>query len=173
MQVMNGSVRWLGGLRIADTRVPTPQLAVILLGACALVLAIVLSRRRWLLVAAGWTVLAFSAFWICAVPPDPQLRHGILELTAFGQGDSILLVSPQGRTLLVDAGGMPFWMHSELDIGEDVVSPYLWSRGFHQLDMTSTHRKLSWKLAPCSAAGSTISKASAAAPIVFSIDFRR
>jgi competence protein ComEC len=25
-------------------------------------------------------------------------------------------------------------MHSELDIGEDVVSPYLWSRGFHQMD---------------------------------------
>jgi hypothetical protein len=53
LQIMNGSVRWLGGLRIADTRVPTPQLALILLGACALVLAIVLSRRRWLLVAGG------------------------------------------------------------------------------------------------------------------------
>jgi competence protein ComEC len=26
LQIINGSVRWLGGLRIADTRVPTPQL---------------------------------------------------------------------------------------------------------------------------------------------------
>ncbi len=32
LQAMNGSVRWLGALRIADTRVPTPQLIVILLG---------------------------------------------------------------------------------------------------------------------------------------------
>jgi competence protein ComEC len=95
-----------------------------------------------LFVAVGWTALALSAFWICAVPAHPKLRPGVLELTAIdvGQGDSILLVSPQGRAILVDAGGIPLWMHSELDIGEDVVSPYLWSRGFQRLDVVAlTH----------------------------------
>ncbi len=143
LHAMSGSVRWLGALRIADTRVPTPGLIVILLSAGAMVAAMVLSRRqRWWLVLTGWAALALSAFWICAIPPHPQVRAGVLELTAIdvGQGDSILLVSPQGHTLLVDAGGIPFWMHSELDIGEDVVSPYLWWRGFHQLDVVAlTH----------------------------------
>jgi competence protein ComEC len=36
--------------------------------------------------------------------------------------------------LLVDAGGLPRWVHSNLDIGEDVVSPYLWSRASSRLD---------------------------------------
>jgi competence protein ComEC len=51
-----------------------------------------------------------------------------------------LLVTPEGRTLLVDAGGLPFWTHSQMDIGEDVVSPYLWSRGISHLDaLVLTH----------------------------------
>jgi competence protein ComEC len=139
---ITGTVRWLGGLRVADTRVPTPGFAMVLLAGAALVLAMLLARRRPLLAAAGLVALTTSSLWICAVPPHLRFRPGVLEITAIdvGQGDSILLVSPLGHTLLVDAGGIPFWMHSEFDIGEDVVSPYLWSRGIHRLDAVAiTH----------------------------------
>jgi competence protein ComEC len=51
-----------------------------------------------------------------------------------GQADSSFLITPQGRTVLVDAGGHLGFVHSEFDIGEEVVSPYLWSRGLSRLD---------------------------------------
>jgi competence protein ComEC len=136
IQAMAGSVRWLGRLKMADTRVPTPGLFLMLLVGGILVLAMFLARRRAIFAAFGLLLLAGSALWICFVPSRPQVRHGVLEITSIdvGQGDSILVVSPTGQTYLVDAGGIPRWMHSDLDIGEDVVSPYLWSRGISRLD---------------------------------------
>jgi len=137
-----GSVRWLGAWRIADARVPTPDLIVVVVTAAALVLAMLLVRRRPWLAAMGLASLTACALWICFVPPHPHIEPGVLEVTSIdvGEGDSILLISPQGQSLLVDAGGIPHWMHSEIDIGEDVVSPYLWSRGIHHLDAVAvTH----------------------------------
>jgi competence protein ComEC len=62
-----------------------------------------------------------------------------------GQGDSLLAAMPQGQLLLIDAGGIPTFgrsRRSQLDIGEDVISPYLWTRSVRRLDavvMTHAH----------------------------------
>jgi len=71
-------------------------------------------------------------------------RHpGQLEISVIdvGQGDSILVVTPNGKTLLVDAGGLVGESpDSNFNMGEDVVSPVLWSRGIRRLDAVAlTH----------------------------------
>ncbi|HZP17670.1 MAG TPA: ComEC/Rec2 family competence protein, partial [Terriglobales bacterium] len=131
-----GSVRWLGGMRIADIRLPAPSLAMVLFAGAAIATCIFCIRRRaWIAVGGAGCLLA-STVLLWTVPPPEHFRSGALEMTAIdvGQGDSILLVLPDGNKLLVDAGGLPFWMHSQMDIGEDVVSAYLWARGFSRID---------------------------------------
>jgi len=66
----------------------------------------------------------------------PAMEQGVLEVTVIdvGQGDSILVVSPDGTTMLIDGGGSVGPVRSEFDFGEDVVSPYLWWRGLEHLD---------------------------------------
>jgi len=136
------TVTYLGGLRFAQTRVPDPAPVVALASASALLLAMLLARRRRAWAAAGLLALAISAAWLAWAPSRPHLQPGMLEITVIdvGQGDSILVVSPQGRTLLVDGGGTTGPTRSRFDVGEDVVSPYLWSRGLARLDAVAlTH----------------------------------
>lgn len=135
LDALTGTIRIIGHIRIADVRVPTPALAVSLAAAVAFALALLLARRRDV---AGLGIAALFATAACIVlfPPAPQWRSGTLEITAIdvGQGDSILLITPEGKTLLIDAGGMPGASHSDFNVGEEVVSPYLWSRGIRRLD---------------------------------------
>jgi competence protein ComEC len=136
LEGITGTVRWVGGVRAADLRVATPALATAAFAFLAIVLAIVVARRRLAVAALGLLPLSAAAFWIAALPPAPHVTHNVFEVTGIdvGQGDSTLLITPDGRTLLVDAGGPLGGMRSEFDTGEDVISPYLWARGISHLD---------------------------------------
>jgi competence protein ComEC len=142
LEAIAGTVHGLGGLRLADLRVATPSIVMMAAAASALALAMLWSRRRAAFAFAGLVAILVAALALAFIPPQPQVRPGVLEVTSIdvGEGDSTLLVMPQGVTLLVDAGGPIGDGSSQLDFGEDVVSPYLWSRGISRLDAVAiTH----------------------------------
>src|SRR5207253_852733 len=78
---------------------------------------------------------------LSAPRPDGRLHFDFLDV---GQGDSTLVTFPNGETLLVDGGGrMDHRKASEDDepfvsdtrgIGEQVVSEFLWYRGYSRID---------------------------------------
>jgi competence protein ComEC len=135
LDVLTGTVHLIGHLRISEVRVPTPTLAVSIAAAFSVGVALLLARRR-IFATLGIVALLASASCLVLFPPRPQWHPGVFEITAIdvGQGDSLLLITPQGKTLLLDSGGIPGNSRSDFDVGEEVVSPYLWSRGITRLD---------------------------------------
>lgn len=127
---------------IADLRIPGPVWWVALLAVAGWTFCCWAVRRSRL---GAWAALASLPLIAAMIlwPERPLLTPQALEITAIdvGQGDSLLVVSPEGRTMLIDAGG-PIGGPAEaaaaasgFDTGEEVVAPYLWSRRIRRLDV--------------------------------------
>jgi competence protein ComEC len=125
-----------------DLRIPTPPAAAIGLWIAATALAIYFVRTRRFAIAVACTPLVLAAA-VVILPHRVLYRRGALEITTIdvGQGDSLLVITPEGKTLLVDAGGIAGASpDAKFDMGEDVVSQVLWARGIRKLDAVAiTH----------------------------------
>lgn len=137
---------WMSRMPGAWQRCPTPSLVWVL---------------TTLVVVAGWCLLGFKRLWIPSLLvaislailsvgrnlglafPERGWRKDstCLRLTFLdvGEGDSIILRIPDGRVWLVDAGGVRQSPSQEdnagaFDVGEAVVSKYLWHQWLTRLD---------------------------------------
>lgn len=151
IQLQGAVVAWFANIPHSSYRIPGPPHWLMVIFFLALAAAAILLRARsirwrWQLrvvtaLLAGLTVV------IATYPFHPQVTRDALEKTVLdvGQGDSILIVSPKGSTLLIDGGGAFYGFrgyeeHMGPDPGEDAVSTYLWSRGIQRLDAVAlTH----------------------------------
>jgi competence protein ComEC len=133
-----GTVRLFGSMRVSDLRVPTPFMGAALLAAAGIAIAILLFRQPKPLfrLIGAVALMATSCFALFGGLHSGLASRHSLEVTSIdiGQGDSFLIVTPDGRTLLLDSGGMLNGEHANFDVGEDVVSPFLWSLGISYLD---------------------------------------
>jgi competence protein ComEC len=109
------------------------------------------------LVAAGYTLplyrrvfgtsalgAAVFSILVCVQPFSPRIPSGVLEITSLdcGGGEAFFAVLPDQTTILMGAcggsrrtGGSDPLRARRWDPGENIVSPYLWSRGIKKIDL--------------------------------------
>lgn len=119
----DGLVTWADGIPGGSVYVPTPALWWVIGYYLLLVAFILLADRRLL-----FALLAWLVFGLVGLPKSSsdELRVTFLSV---GHGGCTVLETPDGRTLVYDAGSM-----AGPDAVRRIVAPYLWSRGIARID---------------------------------------
>ncbi len=141
---VTGVIGHISSVHAADLRVPAPVWWVAMLAVAAWVFCCwaVRQSRAW-----AWA----AVIMLPCVAADRPLAGARNRIAWHDGGDSNrrrpgrlhLHRRPDGATMLIDAGGPVGGVTeaaeatSRFDVGEEVVSPYLWSRRFRRLDVVA------------------------------------
>ncbi|MFA5882059.1 MAG: DNA internalization-related competence protein ComEC/Rec2 [Eubacteriales bacterium] len=139
--------RFLAGLPFAVVTVKQPSIVQIAAFYVITVISIEAFRNPeiWLRLRRRWSlhrtkvvplILAIVAaiLWTSIVSPAGS---GKLEVTFLdiGQGDAVLIQSPDGRSIIIDTGGVQGSPLSTYNPGEKVLAPFLRRKGISKIDL--------------------------------------
>jgi competence protein ComEC len=124
-------------------RVPGPPLWVALLFAASLLVAAWTLAGHRKLFGGAIATFGISAALVACYPFPAKIPKGIFQVTALdcGKGEATLVVLPNQTTMMIGACGSPMSWGSATDYqgrwnpGEEIVSPYLWSRGLKRISV--------------------------------------
>lgn len=140
MFIVSEVIIWCAKLEWAGMIVASPSPSLLVCIYVLILVLPVLSRYRYIIreipqkikivVACLLTVTILFTCW-----PTPKAMEVVF--LDVGQGDSIFVRTPGGRTVLVDGGGTP---GSSYSVGKKIVRPFLYHYGVHKIDyMVMSH----------------------------------
>jgi len=117
-------------------RVPTPHFWIVIAYYVFFLLLLVPRKNRKMKFILSFGFILFLIILITY--PFPSYSKNLkITFIDVGQGDSILVEFPGRKKMLIDGGGT---FDGSYDIGERVVSPFLWKKGIKKIDyMILTH----------------------------------
>jgi competence protein ComEC len=124
----------LDGVGILSYRVPTPHRWTV--AGYYICLVVLMFRPKFMarrgIAGAAFGVFASFALVLITYPFPSTVRELTVTMIDVGQGDSVLVEFPGRTKMLIDGGG---FAGSLFDVGDRVVSPFLWSRGIKRIDI--------------------------------------
>ena len=123
-------VKILSYLNTLDIQVVTPSITLIVIYYLLILSWLFEKKTRNLLVSIFIVFYIVSIFFIKLEPQNLEINY-----IDVGHGDSIFIITPDDKTILIDTGDKFVYKNKEYNIAEKTVIPYILDKGYKDIDL--------------------------------------